>query len=71
MYSNVSASESRNVSFTNLAKGTEYIARIVAVNDVGNGTLSNFVQRQTLVDRKLFFFFFLHFLYSRLYRQEY
>ena len=66
---NISASDPLMVSFNNLAKGTEYIARIVAVNDVGNGTLSNFVQRQTLVDRKLLFF--LHFLYYRWYRQEY
>ena len=55
MYSNVSADVPRMIRFDSPAilKGTDYIARIGAVNDVGNGTLSNFVRNQTLVDRKL------------------
>ena len=59
---NISASDPLMVSFNDLAKSTEYIARINAVNDVGNGTLSNFVQQETPVDRKLFcfLFFILH-----------
>ena len=60
---NISASDPRMAPFTNLAKGTEYIARIDAVNDVGNGTLSNFVQQETLVDRKLLFLFFLFYIF--------
>jgi hypothetical protein len=49
---NISASQARMLLFNNLAKGTEYIVRIDVVNDVGNGTMFNSIQRQTLVDRK-------------------
>ena len=54
---NVSASDPRMLQFNGLAKGTEYIVRSDAVNDVGNGTLSNFVQQETLVDGKFLFWF--------------
>jgi hypothetical protein len=49
---NIPASQARMLLFENQAKGTEYIVRIDVVNDAGNGTMSNSIQRQTLVDRK-------------------
>ena len=51
---NISASEPRERIFIQLAKGTEYIIRIDVVNDAGNGTIFRTIQRQTLIDRKLF-----------------
>ena len=41
--------------FDNLAKGTRYVVRIAAVNDIGNGVFSDLVEEETLVDRKFFF----------------
>ena len=51
---NISASEPREQTFNQLAKGSEYIVRIDVVNDAGNGTMFSSIQRETLVDRKLF-----------------
>ena len=39
--------------FNGLLKGTDYIARVVPVNVVGNGTGTIFIQNQTAIDRKL------------------
>ena len=50
---NVSATPPLEAVFNGLLKGTDYIARVVPVNVVGNGTGTNFLQQQTAVDRKL------------------
>ena len=51
---NISASEPRERTFNQLAKGTEHIVKINVVNDAGNGTIFSSIQRETLIDRKLF-----------------
>ena len=40
------------ITLNNLMKGTSYRARIVAYNDRGVGTFTDFVTAQTLIDRK-------------------
>ena len=53
---NISASEPQVQTFSQLSKGAEYIVRINVVNDAGNGTMFSSIQRETLVDRKLFLY---------------
>ena len=50
---NIPASEPRERTFNQLAKGIEYIVRIDVVNDAGNGIMFSTIQRETLVDCKL------------------
>ena len=51
---NIPASELWVQTFNQLAKGTVYIVKIDVVNDAGNGTMFSSIQRETLVDCKLF-----------------
>ena len=49
---NVSATPPLMATFNNLLKGQPYIARVVGVNDAGNGNFTGYQDAATLVDRK-------------------
>ena len=51
---NISASDPLTVNYTNLLKGTEYRARVVAFNVRMQGNFTDYVTAWTDVDRKLF-----------------
>ena len=50
---NVSATDPLTVNFTNLMKGTEYRARVVAFNVRMQGDFTDYVTERTSIDREL------------------